>query len=296
MKVLKFGGSSVGSVESVKLVIEIVEESINNQEKPVVVVSAFQGTTNNLVLAARKASIGDLSYVNDLTQIIENHEETAGNLVTGPELIHVNDAIVNYKQDLDKILYGVFLLRELTPRTLDHLLSFGELLSSMIIAEAFISRGIKSSVADARKFIKTDSRFGNAHVLFSQTNKLIREYFAESIELQIVAGFISSNAGNETTTLGRGGSDYTAAIIGAALNAEEIQIWTDVDGVLSADPRIVKIALPISELSFDEALEMSYFGAKVIYPPTIRPARLLGIPIVIKNTFNKSFPGTRITA
>lgn len=292
---MKFGGSSLGSAESIKLVLEIVEESIIHKETPIVIVSALQKTTNKLQSAALKASVGDLSYKIELEQVFQYHKDVSESLIIISDLPNVISAIEYYRQELDKVLYGIFLLRELTARTLDHLLCFGELLSSLIISGTFISRGTKASVADARKFIKTDSRFGNAHVLFDQSDKFIQDFFIETDGLQIVPGFIASTISSESTTLGRGGSDYTASIIGAALKVDEIQIWTDVDGILSADPRIVTKAIPITEMSFDEALEMSYFGAKVIYPPTIHPARLKNIPIIIKNTFNKRFAGTKIS-
>ena len=197
--------------------------------------------------------------------------------------------------ELDDILHGVFLIRELTSRTQDFIVSFGERLSAYIIAEAFKESGVEAQFLDSRLLIKTDEFFGNAKVNFVKTNKNIKEYFSSRQDLQIITGFIASTDNDQTTTLGRGGSDYTAAILGAALKATVIEIWTDVDGVMTADPRKVKGAFVIPQMSYEEAMEMSYFGAKVIYSPTMQPVLEADIPINIKNTFNPSAPGTTIS-
>jgi aspartokinase/homoserine dehydrogenase 1 len=184
----------------------------------------------------------------------------------------------------------------LSNRTLDFIIAHGEILSSMIVSSYFKKIKLKSNFLDARLVIKTDENFGAAKVNFNISNKLIRKHFSESNKIEIVTGFIASTANNETTTLGRGGSDYTAAIIGAALNAAEIQIWTDVNGVLTADPRKVRKAFSIATMSYEEAMEMSHFGAKVIHPPTILPALEKGISLWIKNTFNPTHHGTLISS
>jgi aspartokinase/homoserine dehydrogenase 1 len=196
--------------------------------------------------------------------------------------------------ELENLLHGIFLVKELTVKTLDYVMSFGERLSAYIITEAVRDRKLEAEFLDTRQLIKTDDTFGNAKVLFDTTNQNIRTYFKDHKELQIITGYISSTVNDETTTLGRGGSDYTASIFGAALEADEIEIWTDVDGVMTADPKKVKKAFSISHMSFVEAMEMSHFGARVIHPPTMKPAMEKNIPIRIMNTFNPKFEGTLI--
>ena len=196
---------------------------------------------------------------------------------------------------MDNILSGIRLLLEATPRTMDYVLSFGERNSAFIIANALQQRGIKADYLDARTIIKTDKKFGSASVRFDETNKTIRAHYKNTDHVQVVTGFISSHTGGLTTTLGRGGSDYTAAILGSALKATCIEIWTDVDGILTADPRKVPNAFTIPTVTYEEAMEMSHFGAKVIYPPTIQPALKSRIPVYIKNTYNPDFEGSLIS-
>jgi aspartokinase/homoserine dehydrogenase 1 len=292
--IYKFGGSSVGSPEIIKKVIEIVK--IDKEHKNLVLVfSAFQTITNILINTGETAALGNEGYKNGFTYIKNIHLTAIEKLTSGEALHSVRRKVNLLLDELDKLLYGIWLIRELSLRSKDHLMSFGERLSCTIITAALNNAGIAAEYIDSRKLIKTDNNFGNARVLFSKTDEAIQEYLFNKEKIQVVTGFIGSTLDGETTTLGRGGSDYTASILGAALNAKEIQIWTDVDGVLTADPRKVKRALPIEKMSYEEALEMSHFGAKVIYPPTIRPALVKNIPIYIKNTFNPSFKGTLIT-
>jgi len=296
MKVLKFGGSSVGTPERIKGVIKIVTESINRDENPVVIFSAFQGITDLLIEAGKKASAGKESYKNTYTEIKNRHLAAVKELITDQYLFETERQVNSVLDDLQQVLYGIYLVKEMSPRSLDYVMSFGERLSAYIISQAFESQGTRAGFLDSRALIQTDDSFGNARVNFNATNILIKNYFRDKDYLIIITGFIGSTVDNETTTLGRGGSDYSAAIFGAALDAEEIEIWTDVDGVLTADPKKVKRAFSLEEMSYDEAMEMSHFGAKVLYPPTIRPALVKGIPIRIKNTFNPGFKGTLIRA
>jgi len=294
MKVLKFGGSSVGTPERIKGVLEIVAGSITKEDAPVVVFSAFQGITDLLIDAGKKASAGKQSYKNTFTDIKTRHLEAVKALISEEYLEETKGKTNLLLDDLQQVLYGIFLVKEMSPRSLDYVMSFGERLSAFIISQAFKSKGIDAAYLDSRTVIQTDDNFGNARVNFNATDILIKNYFRDKENLTIITGFIGSTADNETTTLGRGGSDYSAAIFGAALDAEEIEIWTDVDGVLTADPKKVSKAFSLEEMTYDEAMEMSHFGAKVLYPPTIRPALIKGIPIRIKNTFNPLFRGTLI--
>jgi aspartokinase/homoserine dehydrogenase 1 len=295
MKVLKFGGTSVGSSNSMKGVVEILLSYKKKKEEFAVVFSAMSGITNLLVEVSRNASETDQHYLQILKEIENKHINTV------KDLIHVkvqSRVIANIKMlinELEDLLHGVFLLKELSLRTQDLVLSFGERLSTCIMHEYIRQSGIPSDFLDARELIKTDNNFGSARINFKVTDRNIKEYFKKHKAVQCITGFISSTEKNETTTLGRGGSDYTASVIGAALNADEIEIWTDVDGVMTADPKKVKRAFTLPAISYIEAMEMSHFGAKVIYPPTLQPAFNKKIHIRIKNTFNPSFEGTLIS-
>jgi aspartokinase/homoserine dehydrogenase 1 len=295
MKVLKFGGTSVGTVDSIKQVISILENNLNNNEQIAVVFSAMGGVTNRLIEIGRMAATGNTEYLELLRAVEERHFAT----IRG--LIHVKNqssTFANVKglfNDLEDLLRGVSLIRELTARSLDLIMSFGERLSTTIINEALINRGINSNFCDARKLIHTNGAFGMAEVDFKTTNQLIQEYFTQATALQCITGFIASTTGEITTTLGRGGSDYTASIFGAALDAEVIEIWTDVDGMMTADPRKVPTAFTIPTISYAEAMELSHFGAKVIYPPSLQPAFAKNIPIKVLNTFNTDFEGTLVS-
>ncbi|MBN2348933.1 MAG: bifunctional aspartate kinase/homoserine dehydrogenase I [Bacteroidales bacterium] len=288
MKILKFGGSSVKSPEKIRDVKNIIE---NQTEKLVVVVSAFQGITNNLVELSRLASEKDNAYKETLEHIKKIHIDFTRELIEKSKLQQVLQQVTALLSELENISAGVFLLNDLTPKIMDRILSFGERLSAYIISNV-ITNG---EYADSRDFIKTDNSFGNAKVYTEQSYPLIAGFFKGKDNTFVVPGFISSTVHNETTTLGRGGSDYTAALFAAALHAKLLEIWTDVDGFMTADPRKVSKAFAIESLSYPEAMELSHFGAKVIYTPTIQPVYKLNIPIVIKNTYNPDAAGTYIT-
>lgn len=292
MKVLKFGGTSVGSLDALKNVKLIIEREFNKNEPLIVVCSAFSGITNSLLLAAEQALAQ-----NDFSEILKASEDKHYQIISGllPRTMQ-NPLLMLVKvsfNEIEDILFSVKNLGELSGRIKDRLLSYGEQLSSKIIATYLKSEDFPANYKDARELIVTDSNFGNASVDFSETSEKLKSWNPEN-QIYVVTGFISKDKNQDTTTLGRGGSDYTAAILGSGLKANEIQIWTDVDGFLTADPRLVKNAFSQPELSYQEAMEMSYFGAKVIYPPTMIPAIESQIPIYIKNTFNPENPGTLI--
>jgi len=295
MKVLKFGGTSVGSVEAMKNVAEILLRNKKEKQKFAVVFSAMSGVTNLLIDTGKKASAGDITYKEGLLLLEQKHISTVKSLID----VKVQGRVVAYIKtlvnELEDLLHGVFLLKELSPRTMDLVVSFGERLSTFIMAEFIHQSGVPAEMLDARKLILTDSNFGFAKVDFKNTNSTIRNHFKDKKNTQIITGFIASTDKGETTTLGRGGSDYTASIFGAALDADVIEIWTDVDGVMTADPKKVKQAFTLPAISYVEAMEISHFGAKVIYPPTLQPAFNKKIPIAIRNTFNSEFEGTLIS-
>jgi bifunctional aspartokinase / homoserine dehydrogenase 1 len=295
MKVLKFGGSSVGTPDSIRGLVDILLHNYRQGERFAVVFSAFSGVTDALISMGHKASAGDEAYLDVYEQVRQRHLDATRNLLQGTLLSETLPVLENNFEVLKSLLYGVFLVREASPRTMDYVISFGERSSAYIIAQVMRQSGIPAAYLDARKIIKTDNHFGNAQVNFEQTNEHILKYFSQNTEFQSVTGFIASSQGGLTTTLGRGGSDYTAAILGAALDASVIEIWTDVDGVLTADPRKVKKAFTMPTMSYAEAMEMSHFGAKVIYPPTIQPALAKNIPLAIRNTFNPDFQGTIVS-
>ncbi len=296
MKVLKFGGSSVAKPERIKSIAAILKDYYKRGEKFTVVFSAFGGVTDYLIKMSSSAADGNENYIEHFNSFSKRHFDCVNDLFEEGE--QKNNILTELKENhevLKGLLKGIFLVREASPRTMDYVLSFGERNSNFIISHYLRREGINTNYLDARKVIKTDKSFGSAKVDLKSTYKNIQEWFTNHPEVQITTGFIASSKGNLTTTLGRGGSDYTAAILGAGLKAEGIEIWTDVDGVLTCDPRKVKSAFTIPNLTYAEAMEMSHFGAKVIYPPTIQPAMGKGIPIYIKNTFNPSFKGTHIS-
>ncbi len=292
MKILKFGGSSVSTPSRIQSVAAILQPYVN--DRAAVVFSAFGGITDTLIQISQLALAGDQSYAKGLAELEKRHLDAVRALVSvqkqGSILAQVKFTI----NELEDVLHGVYLVKERTPRTLDYIMSFGERLSAYIIAEALKDKGVACEFLDARKVVRTDSHFGNAKVDFDITNRQIREYFDAHPSLQIITGFIGTSETGETTTLGRSGSDYTAAIFAAALNATDLEIWTDVDGMMTADPRMVKKAFTVPSMSYEEAMELSHFGAKVIFPATMQPAMINRIPIWIKNTFNPSFRGTVI--
>jgi aspartokinase/homoserine dehydrogenase 1 len=294
MKVLKFGGTSVGSVASIQTLLNILSDEVKNEEKPVVILSAMGGVTNLLASMAEDAANGS-DFTAALAELEKRHFDVVKNLLT---VQNQNPAFTRLKihfNQLEELLQGVLTLRELTPKTRDQVLSYGERCSTIMVSKIAAQHFKEVLFVDASEVIKTDSAFGQAKVNTELSELLIRNlYEANKGKMLFVTGFIAGNDVGQTTTLGRGGSDYTAAIFGAALNAKEIQIWTDVNGMMTADPRMVKKAFSLTELTYTEAMELSYFGAKVIYPPTMIPAFLKKIPIVIKNTFEPEFEGTVI--
>lgn len=294
MKILKFGGTSVGSVEALKALKGVVKSNLEQKERMVIVVSAMGGVTNQLLKMAEDAIEGK-DFTTPLAELEKRHFAVVKELVPLQQQNQVITKLKLYFQELEDILQGITALQELSAKTKDMVLSFGEKSSAFMISRILRTVADKAEFLDASEVIKTDSTYGNAKVDFAQTNLLVQDYFAHhQNDLVVVTGFIASNNENKITTLGRGGSDYTAAILGAALEVSQIEIWTDVNGMMTADPRRVKKAFSMEELSYTEAMELSFFGAKVIYPPTMTPAFLKKIPIVIKNTFEPSFAGTFI--
>lgn len=292
MKVLKFGGTSVGTLDSISQVIRIISDS----NQPVAVVySAMGGVTNKLIEIGTLASKGDTRYLDILQSIEERHFAVIRALVDVKAQSSIIAKIKGNFNEIEDLLKGITYIRELSIRTMDLLLSFGERLSTQIITFVLNEQGIKAKYIDAREIIKTNSNYGFAEVDFAETNALINAALAEKNQVYCITGFIASNKDNITTTLGRGGSDYTASIIGAALGSEVIEIWTDVNGMMTADPRKVKNAFTIPDISYSEAMELSHFGAKVIYPPSLVPAFLKNIPIKVLNTFESKHPGTTIS-
>ncbi len=292
MKVLKFGGSSVANSENIQKVLAIVTQEAKNQ-KIAVVVSAFGKTTNNLLAGANTALENIDAAKEILNSIKELHYNTINQLVVKNNK-EVTDEVTVLFNELTAVFEGISLLGELSDKTLAKVSSFGERLSSYIIANA-AKETLNATHKESRSLIITDDNSLNAVVNFDITNKNISNHFNNNqYQVTLLGGFISSNANGETTTLGRGGSDYSAAIYAAAVNATELQIWTDVSGMYSANPRVVKDAFAISEISYEEAMELSHFGAKVLYPPTIAPSLKKEIPIRIKNTFDPENPGTLI--
>ncbi len=296
MVILKFGGSSVGTTERIKQVMQIVQQSKKKHREIAVVFSAFQGVTDSLQEIAKMAATGTPRYLDMLFSLEERHQKAIDELISAKQrketLLFFHDTM----RELREVVHGVFLLKELTARSMDFVFSFGERLSSKIIADALLSVGFECEYVDARLLVKTDTVFNNASVMYDLTDKNIRAYFKKSKSTKIITGFIGSTLKNETTTIGRGGSDLTASLFGAALNVKEIEIWTDVNGVLTADPRKVSNAFSLETMSYEEAMEMAHFGAKVIYPPTMQPALLKNIPLRIKNTFEPTHPGTLISS
>lgn len=292
MKILKFGGTSVGSVEALRNVKSIIGKEFNKDKPLIVVCSALSGITNALLLASQEAL-----KQNDFSEILKEAEEKHYQIISellprtaqNPLLMMVKVSF----NEIEDVLFSVKNLGELSDRIKDRLLSYGEQMSSKIVSAFLQSENFPAVFQDSRELIATDSHFGNANVDSKKTNENLKNWKLEN-QIYVVTGFIAKDKNDDTTTLGRGGSDYTAAILGSGLKADEIQIWTDVDGFLTADPRLVKNAFSQSELSYQEAMEMSYFGAKVIYPPTMIPAIESQIPIYIKNTFKPESQGTLI--
>ncbi|KUO66887.1 MAG: bifunctional aspartokinase I/homoserine dehydrogenase I [Lutibacter sp. BRH_c52] len=295
MKVLKFGGSSVATSENINKAIEIVKDSAYNN-KAIVVVSALGGITDVLLEAGNLACIGDENYKNKFKLIEERHLKVIRELIPVSNQSGVLGHVKKMLNKLEATLEGVYLINELSAKTSDKIVSFGELLSSFIVVEAMKNQGLDAELKNAQELIVTDENFSNAVVKFEQTNNNIETFFKNNKhQIIVLPGFVSKTESGEPTTLGRGGSDYTAAIIAAAANASVLEIWTDVSGMYTANPNFVQQAFPIKNISYQEAMELSHFGAKVLYPPTIQPVLEKEIPIKIKNTFDAKAEGTLIT-
>lgn len=289
MKVLKFGGTSVGRAEGLRQVKRVVEAC---HEEVIVVVSALGGVTDQLLLTSRMAAAGDMEYKNQLDQIVMRHRQAIEDTVDSSCRAEVLAKVNALLDELANIFKGVCLIKDLSPKTGDAIVSYGERLSSVIVQGVLAP----AELFDARDFIKTKPYFGKHIVEFAPTEELIRARFAVMPKVTVVPGFIASdNQTGDVTNLGRGGSDYTASVLAATLKADSLEIWTDVDGFMTADPKVISNAYVIEHLTFVEAMELCNFGAKVIYPPTIFPAYHNNIPIRIRNTFNLDAPGTYIT-
>ncbi len=297
MKVLKFGGSSVGNAEAIMKVVSIVTERIKT-EPAIVVVSAMSGVTDQLLMLAQSASQGNEAYKTIIQNIEQKHLDAVRALLPIQQQSGTLSMVKQLLNELESNCEGLFMLKELSMRMQDKIVSYGELLSSKIISATFESKGIKQQWIDSRNLIKTDSNYFNANINKELTDKTIQTYFSSTdnnkFDVYMAPGFIASDKDDNTTTLGRGGSDYTGAIYAAALKVTALEIWTDVSGMMTADPRMVQNAKEIPHISYQEAMELSHFGAKIIYPPTIQPVMHQNIPVWIKNTFEPEHPGTLI--
>ena len=294
MQVLKFGGTSVANAENMNKVASIIRDSIK-KEATAVVASALGGITDTLIQCGTLAAAGDEGFREKLQYLEERHLDTAKSLIPVTQQSSILSLIKQLCNELEDICNGVFLLGELSLRTQDRIVSYGELMSSRILSASLNAAHVPNTWLDSRQIIQTDSTFGYASVDFDRTRQKIASYFSKAHDsLYVFPGFIASDEKGATTTLGRGGSDYTAAILADALNATRLEIWTDVSGMMTADPRVVSNAKVIPAISYQEAMELSHFGAKVIYPPTIQPVMNKSIPVWIKNTFAPSDPGTLI--
>lgn len=295
MIVLKFGGTSVANAENMHKAVAIVKDELKRGNQSMMVVSALSKATDKLIAMAKLAAKGDMEFQTQLIELKEQHFVETKALLPVATQSSALSRVMQLFNELEAILEGVFAIGELSPRTQDRVMSFGEILSSTIISHYLASEQVVHEWVDSRAVIRTNSRFGNAQVDMKATTTLIKEHFDNSkYTLHLLPGFIASDEEGSITTLGRGGSDYTAAILAAALDAQELQIWTDVSGMMTADPRICSNAKVIPNISYQEAMELSHFGAKVIYPPTIQPVMSKGIPVRIKNTFAPADAGTLI--
>ncbi len=294
MKVMKFGGSSLADEMRIRGAARIVRDAM--QEEPVaVVLSAMKGVTDTLLEAARRAERGEAGYHNLVETLRARHREAIEALIASGDAAEVVDDAMSLLDELADLLHGVELIRECSPRTMDLVLSFGERLSCLTM-RAFLTReGEPAEFVDAREMVITDTTHGSAVVDYTETYQRIAAHLHRCAGIPIITGFIASSHDGVTTTLGRNGSDYTASLVGAAIGASSVEIWTDVDGVMSADPRCVGDAFVIPEISLQEAMELSYFGAEVIHPYTMIPAVERDIPLWIKNTLNPAVAGTLIS-
>jgi aspartate kinase len=298
MIVMKFGGTSVEDAKAIDRTASIVKERV--VRKPVVVVSAMAKVTDTLLKMAQAAGAGDRETALGLSRSLrERHYNTAGELLGTGVFTQLHSSLEAEFDALDELLRGIAAVGELTPRTTDHVAAYGELLSSRIVTEAFSARGLDASLVDSRDCLVTDATHTRAVPIIDETNEqlaLIVKPLLDSQRVPVMGGFIGSTRNGVTTTIGRGGSDFSAAIVGAGLNAEAIEIWTDVDGMLTTDPHLCPDAHRIRVISFDEAAELAYFGAKVLHPATVLPAIQKNIPVFVLNSRNPSCEGTKITA
>ena len=294
MKVLKFGGTSVGTPAAIRQVVLIVTRALGTG-RAAVVVSAFAGVTNQLLGLAEAAARRNESFEESLKQLRRRHSEAARELA-GAQADALEQRLDALFSELHELLRGVYLLREASLRARDGIASYGERASAEVVAAAFAAAGTAARAVDTRALVITNDSFGRARVELETSYRKLRDDIAGDPRLPVITGFIGGTPEGFTTTLGRGGSDYSGALVAAALNAAALEIWTDVDGVLSADPRVVSDAFSQPEMTYAELMELSHFGAKVIYPPSIHPARALGIPLWIKNTFAPDHPGTLVEA
>jgi aspartate kinase len=296
MIVMKFGGTSVESQEAIARVAQIVKGV--EHRRPIVVVSAMGKTTNKLLQAAQEAAAGRREQALTIVDELRAHHLTHGLALAGAAAADLDRHVRAHFDWLEELVKGLSVVGELSPRSMDAIASVGERLSSLVVTFAFQSAGMRAKHVDSRRVVITDSRFTQAQPIFDETYRLLQETVVpEATKVVVVmGGFIGSTQDGQTTTLGRGGSDYSAAIVGAGVNAEEIQIWTDVDGMLTADPRIIPGGHRVKSISFDEAAEMAYFGAKVLHPATVIPAIEKNIPVLILNSRRPEVDGTRITA
>ncbi len=301
MQVLKFGGTSVGDAKAIAQVVSIVADQATQDANTVVVTSAMRGVTDLLIDSARAAAAGDRGGYRDARlTLVGRHHDVAEALISDLDALNGLLSDVDERiREFERLCMAVAILGELTERGLAVISGLGERLLAPILAAAMRERGLRAEAVDAAELIVTDDNYTAGAPLMdvtrTATRKRLLPLLADGI-IPVVTGFVAATADGVPTVLGRGGSDYSAAILGAALDADEIQIWTDVDGVLTADPRIVPEARPLPELSYSEAAELAYFGAKVLHPKTMLPAIDRGIPIIVRNTFNPAFPGTRVVA
>ena len=295
-KILKFGGTSCGSVQSIESVISIIESNWKSKKSFAVVFSAMSGVTNSLLEAGALAATRK-SPDHSIIEGIENrHFELIKHFIPVTGQSQVIAQVRTLVNELRDVLKGISLVKEISPKTSDLLVSFGERLSTYLIHAILLQKGFPVCYVDARNLVKTNDAFGKSEVNFPKTNALIMDFFDQHVDqIALITGFIGSNEAGDTTTLGRGGSDYTASIFGAALHVKEIEIWTDVDGMMTSDPRKVPAAFTIPHVSYAEAMELTHFGAKVIYPPSLQPAFAKNIPIRVLNTFHREFEGTIVS-
>ncbi len=299
MRIMKFGGTSVGNAAAIDRTVCILHDAYRSDGRLLAVVSAMSGVTNQLIATAQAAAEGDEHAATQLQQeLVARHEAVAAELILTPERRQATTIrLADLSARCARLIESVHVLRDLSPRALDWIVSFGERLSAVLVAAVLEERGIPAVAIDSDRIIVTDDHFGSANPLLEETRSRAEAVLVPLLEagkLPVVTGFFGATPKGAVTTLGRGGSDFSASILAHALDADEVWIWTDVDGVMTADPRLVPNARTLPSISFAEATELAYFGAKVIHPRTMQPAAERGIPIWIKNTFNPEHPGTRI--